>query len=114
VAPRVVPGVRCGAEVAQVSMEYIRNYYQVPAKRGMRVEVYFRRNGVWTLAVRGRITSASHRLHVNGGGGYHPRYGIVYLGDGGEVLCDTREPHAMIVTPGQSCVTLERVRERAG
>ena len=72
-------------------MAYIRTRYGVPAKRGMRVDAYYRHGGAWHLALRGRITSASHRLHLNGGGPYHPTYGLVYLDDEGNVLCDTRQ-----------------------
>lgn len=81
-----------------MSMEYVRKTYGVPAKRGMWVEVYFQRHRCgWTLAKRGRITSASHHLHIDGGGPYHPTYGMVYLDrEGGEILMDTRTP---LVTP---------------
>ena len=80
-----------------MSMQRIRDTYRVPAKRGMRVEVYsqcYDRTSTrmrWELVLCGRITSASHHLHIDGGGPYHPRAVIVYFGDNGEVLCDTRE-----------------------
>lgn len=75
-----------------MSMQYVRDTYGVPAKRGRRVDVYFQRGNppVWTLAASGRITSASHHLHVDGAGPYHPTYGLVYLDDNGGVLLDTR------------------------
>jgi len=72
-------------------MAYIRKCYGVPARRGMRVDAYYRHGGAWHLALRGRITSAGHRLHLDGGGPYHPTYGLVYLGEDGSVLCDTRQ-----------------------
>jgi len=84
-----------------MSMEYIRKTYGVPAKRGMIVDVYYRRwvppswaetnNTIWTIALsQGRITSASNYIHVNGIP-FHPTYGVVYYGDGGAVLLDTRK-----------------------
>lgn len=84
-----------------MTMQYVRDTYRVPAKRGRCVRVYYRPHGWgrlpvgdprrWVLAKEGRITSASHHLHIDGGGPYHPRYGVVYLDDDGEtVLLDTR------------------------
>lgn len=43
-----------------MSMQYIRDAYGVPAKRGMKVEYCGRDN----IRRRGRITSASHYVHV--------------------------------------------------
>ena len=85
-----------------MSMKAVREYYGVPAKRGMWVEVYYLPLGwgrggadVWRLAKRGRITSATHSLFIDGGGPYHPRYGVVYFEkEGGAVLLDTREDYA--------------------
>ena len=79
-----------------MSMAYVRKTYGVPAKRGMKVEVYYRRRlnrdqpVVWHLAKRGRITSATHHLFIDGGGPYHPRHGVVYLDGDGGVLLDAR------------------------
>lgn len=81
-----------------MSMKYARDTYGVPAKRGMLVEVYYRRQpwgegapvGEWILAKRDRITSASHYIHV-GGIPFHPTNNVVYYGDDGEVLMDTME-----------------------
>lgn len=72
-----------------MSMEYVRKTYGVPAKRGMRVELYYRWRGEWRLAGRGKITSASQYIYIDGIA-YHPRDGVVYLDDSGNVLCDTR------------------------
>lgn len=82
-----------------MSMKYIRKTYNVPAKRGMRVEVYYHPRGWgrlpendpgrWKLAYRGRITSASNVLHIDGVP-FHPSYGIVYFDKDGSVLLDTR------------------------
>ena len=73
-----------------MSMEYIRKHYSVPAKRGRRVEVYYRDcDDRWRLAARGRISSASNFIHVDGTP-YHPTHGVVYLDDDGGVLLDTR------------------------
>jgi hypothetical protein len=81
-----------------MTMKYVRDTYGVPAKRGMLVEVYYQRRpwgegaavGDWLLAKRGRITSASSHIHVEGVP-YHPTDNVVYYGDDGEVLMDTRE-----------------------
>jgi len=73
-----------------MSMKYIRDAYGVPAKRGMWVEAYYRFRGQWRLAARGRITSAINYIHVNGVP-LHPTKGVVYYGDDGEILCDTRK-----------------------
>jgi len=83
-----------------MSMAWVRENYGVPAKRGMRVRVYFRPAGYgrlspndpgrWVLACEGKITSASHYLHVDGLP-FHPTDGVVYLGEDGDVLLDTRE-----------------------
>jgi len=80
-----------------MSMEYIRNYYQVPAKRGRRVEMHRMCNGEWTLHGTGCIVGADHNLHIRDDNRrnvrpYHPRYGIVYLDADGTPLLDTREP----------------------
>lgn len=81
-----------------MSMQYVRDTYGVPAKRGRLVEIFYRYSrsrtysrAEWRLWCRGRITSATNVLYVSGGGPYHPTYGVVYLADDGEtVLLDTR------------------------
>ena len=70
-----------------MSMQYIRDTYGVPAKRGRLVKVYYR--GGTVVCARGRITSASHYIHVNGVP-FHPTENVVYLNDDGTVLLDTR------------------------
>lgn len=79
-----------------MSMKYVRDTYGVPAKRGMTVEVYYRRRpwgedpiDDWILSKRGRITSASHYIHVDRVP-FHPTHGVVYYDADGEVLMDTR------------------------
>ena len=80
-------------------MAWIREAYQVPAKRGRKVRVwYLYRRGEWRLALKGHIS-----LALRGGpylwiksdsgytsGPYHPRRGLEYLDDAGETLLDTR------------------------
>jgi len=83
-----------------MTMEWVREHYRVPAKRGRLVEVYYRPAGWgrlpqgdprrWRLAKRGRITSASCYIHVDGVP-FHPTAGVVYLDDDGSVLMDTRD-----------------------
>lgn len=77
-----------------MSMKYVRDRYGVPAKRGRKVEIYYRRGGRWQIAARGVITSASDYIHVrcgsSGGIPFHPARGVVYLNDDGSVLLDTR------------------------
>jgi len=73
-----------------MTMEYIRDTYNVPAKRGMKVEVYYWRSSKWVLAKVGKISSASHYLHIDGIP-FHPTYGIVYFDEKGSVLLDTRD-----------------------
>jgi len=78
-----------------MSMQYIRDSYGVPAKRGRLVEVYLS-NG--KLAFRGHIGSASNHIHVKSERGghslaFHPTDRVVYYDDDGEtVLLDTRSP----------------------
>jgi len=73
-----------------MSMEYVRKTYGVPAKRGRLVEVYYRFQGLWRLAVRDRITSASNCIYV-GGVPVHPTDNVVYLADDNSVILDTRK-----------------------
>jgi hypothetical protein len=73
-----------------MSMAYIRKYYKVPAKRGMTVEAYRKHHDGWQLAYRGRITSASCYVHIDGMP-FHPTWGLVYYDKDGSVLCDTRK-----------------------
>ena len=81
-----------------MTMQYIRDTYGVPAKRGMLVEAYYRRQpwgdavpvDGWTLVKRGKITRATHYIFVDGVP-FHPTGNIVYYSDDGEVLMDTRE-----------------------
>lgn len=74
-----------------MSMQYVRDTYGVPAKRGMRVEAYYRDViGEWVLAFDGRITSASHYVHVDGIP-FHPTAGMVYFDKDGAVLFDGRK-----------------------
>ena len=71
-----------------MTMQYVRDTYNVPAKRGRRVEVYYRFGDQWRLAKCGRISSASAYIHVDGVP-FHPTDGVVYY-DGAKVLLDTR------------------------
>lgn len=75
-----------------MSMKYIRDTYGVPAKRGRFVRVYYQRSdGEWLLAAHGRITSASHHIHIKGVP-FHPTWNVVYYDDDCEtVLMDTRK-----------------------
>lgn len=73
-----------------MSMEYVRKTYGVPAKRGRLVEVYYRFQGTWRLALRGRITSASNYIHLDGVP-VHPTGNVVYLADDNSVILDTRK-----------------------
>lgn len=79
-----------------MSMQYVRDRYQVPAKRGRRVDAYLSDG---RLAFRGVIASASGHVHLRplSGGhsiGFHPTHQLVYYADDGEtVLCDTRTTH---------------------
>lgn len=73
-----------------MTMQYVRDTYNVPAKRGRLVHIYFKRNNRWELAYSGRIRSASHLIHVDGIG-FHPRHGVVYMADDGKILLDTRD-----------------------
>ena len=71
-----------------MSMERIRRYYGVPAKRGMNVKFF---DIKWELLKDGKITSAtSDKLFIDGCGPYHPTYGMVYLDSEGNILLDTR------------------------
>jgi len=72
-------------------MQWVRDRYGVPAKRGRLVEIYYRVGSSWRLAARGRIGSASNYIHVDGVG-FHPTSGVVYLDDDGSILMDTRSP----------------------
>jgi len=85
-----------------MTMKYIRDTYNVPAKRGMYVEIYESFKLVhsdsdqpvvtgWILSARGEISgSKGPYLRVNGKL-YHPTAGVVYLeGMLGCVLLDTR------------------------
>lgn len=78
-----------------MSMQYIRDHYGVPAKRGRKVEVYYCYGGRWRIVAKGVIASASHLIHVrcgtSGGIPFHPTQGVVYLDDDGSVLLDTRK-----------------------
>jgi hypothetical protein len=77
-----------------MSMSYIRDRYNVPAKRGRMVEIYYRHASGWRLAKRGRIASASNYIHVDGLP-FHPTQNVVYYGDDGvTVLKDTRDGFA--------------------
>jgi hypothetical protein len=68
-------------------MDYVREFYGVPAKRGMRV----RESSEGRRCIReGRIASASHYVFVILDGDtrsstYHPT-DLIYLGPDGEVL----------------------------
>lgn len=78
-----------------MSMKYIRDYYNVPAKKGMRIQAFFKKHVnnetfKWVFAFEGKITSASHYIHCNGIP-FHPTEGIVYYSDDGHILLDTRE-----------------------
>jgi len=76
-----------------MTMEYVRKTYNVPAKRGMRVEIYYRPygfSGRWRFVKAGRISSASHYIYVDSVS-YHPTHGIVYLDEDGTVILDTRK-----------------------
>jgi hypothetical protein len=74
-----------------MSMKWVRDYYGVPAKRGMRIEAYYpQRDGSWRLAYEGKISSASNYIHVDGIP-FHPTWNIVYYDDDGNILKDTRE-----------------------
>lgn len=83
-----------------MSMAHLRDYYNVPAKRGMRVDIYYndgRSVDGRRIAVSGRITS-SNGAHIwikSGGGGvtgpWHPTDGVVYLSGDSSVLLDTRK-----------------------
>ena len=75
-----------------MSMEYVRTRYNVPAKRGRRVQVYL---GDGRLAFDGRIASASHYIHVRTDSdsrsiAFHPTWNVVYFDDDGSILADTR------------------------
>lgn len=78
-----------------MSMDYIRETYNVPCKRGQLVEV-FHDNG--RLAFRGRVASASNYLHVKSERGghslpFHPTNNVVYYADDDKtILADTRTP----------------------
>jgi hypothetical protein len=72
-----------------MTMQYVRDTYGVPAKRGRSVKVYYRFLGAWKLAKAGRISSASSYIHVDGAP-FHPTEGVVYFDDAGAVLLDTR------------------------
>jgi len=74
----------------RLTMEYVRKAYGVPAKRGMMVEAYYKKDGKWLLAARGRITSASYNIHINGVP-FHPTHNVVYFDKDGSILMDTRE-----------------------
>lgn len=79
--------------------DYVRRTYNVPAKRGMYVEIYYMSYAGgdptkplwWSLGYRGKITSFSQYIHVNGLG-FHPTDGVVYYDKDFNVLLDTREP----------------------
>lgn len=81
-----------------MTMQYIRDTYKVPAKRGGLVEIYYCISGYkekdssnrWKLAFEGRISSASNYIHVNGIP-FHPTYGVVYLDNDRNILLDTRD-----------------------
>lgn len=74
-----------------MSMEYIRDTYGVPAKRGMKIEAWERVGADWHLRAAGRISSAiGQYLRIDGNGLWHPTWGIVYFSDDGEVLFDSR------------------------
>lgn len=75
-------------------LKYIRDYYDVPAKRGGRVRIYPRKGRFEA----GTITGASEngRLLVRLDGcryslSYHPRGPIVYLDAEGAVMADMRK-----------------------
>lgn len=59
-----------------MTMQYVRDYYGVPAKRGGRVRFEGRSEGT--------ILSATHRLHVRFDDGtvgwLHPTWEVEYLG----------------------------------
>jgi hypothetical protein len=75
-----------------MSMEYIRETYGVPARRGAKVEAWEKVGGEWQRRVSGRISSAiGQYLRIDRSGLYHPTYGIVYLSDDGDVLFDSRK-----------------------
>lgn len=54
-----------------MSMEYIRRYYKVPAKRGGKVKFFFA--GKWNI---GTIKSADHRLKVSPD--EHPKNRLIF------------------------------------
>jgi hypothetical protein len=54
-----------------MGMEYVRKTYKVPAKRGGRVAWWDAR---FNMFLYGRITSASHYVHVRFDGECHPTY----------------------------------------
>ena len=79
-------------------MAWIRKAYQVPAKRGRKVRVWYLYRRGWRLALKGHISSAlrggpylwikSDSGHTSGP--YHPRHNLEYLDGDGETLLDTR------------------------
>jgi len=73
-----------------MTMEYVRKTYNVPAKRGMQVKIYYKVDDKWILAKAGRISSASHYIHVDGIP-FHPTDDVVYFDEDGNVLLDTRK-----------------------
>ena len=74
-----------------MSMDYVREAYGVPAKRGMRVRLASDPGGV----VLGRVTSATHYVFVRwDGSGHHPwpyhPTDLVYLAEDGTELWPCR------------------------
>ena len=79
-----------------MSMKYVRDTYGVPAKRGMFVQVFSGCRPDY-LVYEGRISSASHYIHVDGMP-FHPTDNVVYFDNEGNILHDTREAKNSEVT----------------
>jgi hypothetical protein len=84
-------------KVIEMSLSYIRDTYNVPAKRGMYIQVYkyvglspdgFGR--VWEMIEAGRITSSKGGYIRANKRSYHPTDGVIYFSEEDKVLCDTR------------------------
>ena len=82
-----------------MSMAYVRETYNVPAKRGrlVRIWTYDTVYG-WSISFEGRISSARKWIWIKSDektiGPFHPPYNVEYLSDTGETLLDTRERRA--------------------
>lgn len=70
-----------------MSMEYIRKFYDVPAKRGMAVRFMGNRTGkiVWSDGAYLRIKFSGCKIAKN----YHPTYTLEYLDSSGAVIWPT-------------------------